>query len=64
MEDSSAVKRTLSVVIEKVNSLLEKDTSPQSAIADLKLEDENLKSIESKINEILQVLRKSNIISG
>lgn len=63
MEDNSAVKRTISIMIERVNYLLEKD-SPQGAIEDLKLDDENLKDIESKINQILQVLRKSNIISG
>lgn len=67
MEDNSALKRTTSIIIERVNELLSKDltTNPkQGAIEDLKIDDENLKDIESKINQILLALRKSNIISG
>lgn len=67
MGDNSALKRTTSIIIERVNELLSKDltTNPkQGAIEDLKIDDENLKDIESKINQILLALRKSNIISG
>lgn len=67
MEDSSALKRTTSIIIEKVNGLLGEDLTSnpkQGAIEDLKIDDENLKDLESKINQILLALRKSNIISG
>lgn len=69
MEDLPSLKRGLSLIIEKVNTL-KKDVDAkttnekQGSIEDLKIEDENLKDIVSKINEILVVLRKSNIISG
>lgn len=67
MEDDSALKRTTSIIIERINELQGKDLTSnpkQASIENLKVEEENLKSIESKINQILFALRKSNIISG
>lgn len=65
MDDKEALKRFLTSVTTKLDGMSSLTSNPsQGAIADLKIDDENLKDIESKINQILQALRKSNIISG
>lgn len=65
LDDKEAVKRCLVQLVDSVNELKElkyTDNPKQDAISDL--ESENPSDIVSKINEILLVLRKSNIISG
>lgn len=65
LEDKEAVKRCLLQLVDSVNALREHkstDNPKQDQISNL--ESENLSDIVSKINEILVVLRKSNIISG
>lgn len=60
MDDKETVKRCLQSLVDNVNEL--KDNTKQGSISNL--ESENLQDIVSKINEILVILRKSNIISG
>lgn len=71
LEDNESTKRFLNTLVQNLDSALGyRGNKPvtsnptQTAIQDISLSDENLKDIETKLNEILKALRGSNIISS
>lgn len=69
MEDTECVKRVLRLMAQSLDEIEQRvegktTNEKQGKVENLDLDVKDIKIVASKINEILEILRKSSIISG